>query len=70
MPPQLSQLEIFPAEHGFHGTRDERARCQHQRGVRSEIHCDFDPVSARAHTDCAALPVRCQQNHGHRQDVR
>ena len=46
------------------------ARRQHQRGVRREINCDFDPVSARTHTDCAALPVRCQQNHRHRQDVR
>ena len=70
MPAQLSQPEIFQAEHGLHGTRDERARCQHQRGVRSEINCDFDPVSARANTNCAALPVRSQQNHRRRQDVR
>ena len=70
MPRQLSQAKIFPAEHGSHGARDERSRRQHQRGVRSEINCDFDPVSARTHTDCAALPVCCQQNHRHRQDVR
>jgi hypothetical protein len=70
MPPQLSQAKIFPAEHGFHGTRDERTRCEHQRGVWCEINCDFDPVSARAYADCAAPAVRCQQNHRHRQEVR
>src|SRR5436190_16131042 len=50
VPPQLSQAKIFPAEHGFHAARDERARRQHQRGVRREINCDFDPISPRAHT--------------------
>ena len=70
MPPQLSQAKIFPAQHGFDSAGDERACCQHQRGIWREINCDFDPVSAGAYADRAALPVRCQQNHRHRQDVR
>ena len=67
---QVFQAKIFPAQDGFHRTRDKHARRQHQGGIRRDINCDFDPVSARAHADCAALPVRCQQNHGHRQYVR
>ena len=67
---QLSQAKILPAEDRFHDTRDEGAGRQHQRWIGGKINCDFDPVSARAHTDRAALPVGCQQNHRHWQDVR
>ena len=70
MPVQLSQAKIFPAQHCFHGARDERTCRQHQCGVGREIDCDLDSVSARTHADRAALPVRCQQNHRHRQNVR
>ena len=67
---QLSQAKILPAEDRFHDTRDEGARRQHQRGVGRKINCDFDPVSTRPHSDCAALPVCCQQDHRRRQNVR
>jgi hypothetical protein len=67
---QLSEPKILPAEHRFHDTRDEDARRQHQRGVGRKIDCDFDAVSARAHPDCTALPIGCQQNHWRWQNVR
>jgi hypothetical protein len=67
---QLSQAKILPTEDRFHDSRDEGARRQHQRGIGCEIDGDLDPVSARSHTDCAALPVCCQQNHWHWQNVR
>ena len=67
---QLPQAKIFPAKDCFHGARDERARCQHQRWVRRKISCHLDSGPARTDADRAALPVRCQQKHGHWQNVR
>ena len=67
---QLSQAKILPAKDRFHDTRDEGAGRQHQRRIGRKINGDFDPVSARPHTDCAALPVCCQQNHRHWQNMR
>ena len=67
---QLSQAKILPAKDRFHDTRDEGAGRQHQRRIGRKINCDFDPVSTRAHTHRAALPVGCQQNHRHWEDMR
>ena len=67
---QLSEPKILPAKHRLHHSRDKDARRQHQYRVGRKIDCDFDAVSARAHSDCAALSVCCQQNHRRWQNVR
>jgi hypothetical protein len=67
---QLVEFVVWPRAHRSSRARDERARGQHERGVRREVSRHFNSFVARPNADGAALAICGQQHYRRGQNVR